>query len=57
MKCDNCGREYEEWQLKDYCIGRKKKYLCAECVKHGTLDATIHDVAVSDKKRKKEHKR
>jgi hypothetical protein len=52
MECDVCKRDFPEWKLTSYFIGRKTKYMCEECKKQAEIDITVHSMRVAEKRRK-----
>lgn len=38
-KCEICGKEFHEWDMRGLNVGRRTKWLCRECYKSGSKDA------------------
>ena len=53
MKCDICGKEYAEEDLKKIFAYRKAKYMCYKCERIGSYQARSALIEGIDRKKKK----
>jgi hypothetical protein len=56
MRCANCGKDVDEWSMKEYGIGRKTVRVCWDCYKSGAYNAAIREMYRNRKIREERQK-